>query len=102
MNTRTNIVLDDALIAQAMLRARVTTKKAAVEAALRAYTQKPDYSALLALQGRGALSDDYNPDEAYLNGWEGSQEIADNTRQATLGSKSLAAQRIRRKSKALA
>ena len=33
MNTRTNIVLDDELIAKAMARARVTTKKAAVEAA---------------------------------------------------------------------
>ena len=31
MNTRTNIVLDDDLVAQAMVRARVTTKKAAVE-----------------------------------------------------------------------
>ncbi len=34
MNTRTNIVLDDELIAQAMARAGVKTKKASVEAAL--------------------------------------------------------------------
>ncbi|MFM9879485.1 MAG: type II toxin-antitoxin system VapB family antitoxin, partial [Burkholderiaceae bacterium] len=46
MNTRTNIVLDDALVAQAMVLAKVTTKKAAVEAALRAYVKKPDYSGL--------------------------------------------------------
>ena len=39
MNTRTNIVLDDALVAQAMARAGVKTKKAAIEAALK---PKPD------------------------------------------------------------
>ncbi len=61
MNTRTNIVLDDALIAQAMARAKVTTKKAAVEAALRAYVKKPDYSGLLALEGSDVLADDYDP-----------------------------------------
>lgn len=65
MNTRTNIVLDDALIAQAMARAGVTTKKAAVEAALRAYVRKPDYSGLLALEGSNLLADDYDPDEGY-------------------------------------
>ncbi|OYY92170.1 MAG: hypothetical protein B7Y42_12835, partial [Polaromonas sp. 28-63-22] len=36
MSTRTNIVLDDELVAQAMAKARVKTKKGAVEAALRA------------------------------------------------------------------
>lgn len=61
MNTRTNIVLDDELIAQAMERAGVKTKKAAVEAALRAYVRKPDYSGLLALAGAGAIADDYDP-----------------------------------------
>ena len=65
MNTRTNIVLDDALIAQAMARAKVTTKKAAVEAALRAYVRKPDYAGLLALRGSGAIADDYDPKGAY-------------------------------------
>jgi Arc/MetJ family transcription regulator len=65
MNTRTNIVIDDELIAQAMLRAGVTTKKAAVEAALKAYVRKPDYSGLLALRGSGVLADDYDPDECY-------------------------------------
>lgn len=65
MNTRTNIVIDDELIAQAMARARVKTKKAAVEAALRAYVRKPDYSGLLALQGSNVLADDYDPDECY-------------------------------------
>ena len=65
MNTRTNIVIDDDLIAQAMVRARVTTKKAAVEAALKAYVRKPDYSGLLALRGSNVLADDYDPDECY-------------------------------------
>ena len=61
MNTRTNIVLDDELIAKAMARAKVTTKKAAVEAALRAYVRQPDYSGLLALEGSDVLADDYDP-----------------------------------------
>ena len=65
MNTRTNIVIDDDLIAQAMLRAGVTTKKAAVEAALRAYVRKPTYAGLLALQGIDVLADDYDPDACY-------------------------------------
>ena len=61
MSTRTNIVLDDELVAQAMARAGVTTKKAAVEAALRAFVRKPDYSGLLALVGTGVIADDYDP-----------------------------------------
>ena len=65
MNTRTNIVLDDELVAQAMTLARVTTKKAAVEAALRAYVRKPDYSALLALRGEGLIDPDYDPRGPY-------------------------------------
>lgn len=58
---RTNIVLDDELVAQAMERAGVKTKKAAVEAALKAFVRKPDYSGLLALVGTGVIADDYDP-----------------------------------------
>jgi len=65
MNTRTNIVLDDKLVAKAMRRAGVSTKKAAVEAALKAYVAKPDYPALLALRGSGLIADDYDPKEPY-------------------------------------
>lgn len=65
METRTNIVLDDALIAKAMARARVSTKKAAVEAALRAFVREPDYAGLLALEGSQAVAADYDPDEAW-------------------------------------
>ena len=65
MNTRTNIVLDDDLIAQAMARAGVKTKKAAVEVALKAYVRKPDYSAVLALRGKGLVDPDYDPRGPY-------------------------------------
>ncbi len=65
MSTRTNIVLDDDLVAQAMVRARVTTKKAAVEAALKAYVRKPDYSGLLALQSTDPIDPDYDPSGPY-------------------------------------
>ncbi|MGA8513164.1 MAG: type II toxin-antitoxin system VapB family antitoxin [Burkholderiaceae bacterium] len=66
MNTRTNIVLDDDLIAKAMARAHVSTKKAAVDAALRAFVREPDYSALLALEGSRLISDDYDPKGVYM------------------------------------
>ncbi len=65
MSTRTNIVIDDELIAKAMVRAGVTTKKAAVEAALKAFVREPDYSGFLALEGSDVLADDYDPDESY-------------------------------------
>lgn len=65
MSTRTNIVLDDDLIAQAMVKARVKTKKGAVEAALRAYVRKPDYSGLLASRGKGLIDEDYDPRGPY-------------------------------------
>ncbi len=65
MNTRTNIVLDDKLVAKAMKLAGVKTKKAAVEAALKAFVRKPDYSGLLALAGTGVIADDYDPKEAF-------------------------------------
>ena len=52
MNTRTNIVLDDQLVAQAMERARVTTKKAAVEAALERRGWKTFEDAQLALSAQ--------------------------------------------------
>jgi Arc/MetJ family transcription regulator len=65
METRTNIVLDDALISQVMARAGVKTKKAAIEAALKAYIRKPDYSAIMALRGTGVLADNYEASEAY-------------------------------------
>lgn len=67
MSTRTNIVLDDELVAQAMQRARVTTKKAAVEAALRAYVRKPDYAYVLSMEGSRAIADDYDPKALFVS-----------------------------------
>jgi Arc/MetJ family transcription regulator len=61
METRTNIVLDDELVAKAMAKAGVSTKKAAIDTALRAYVREPDWQGLLALAGSGVLADDYDP-----------------------------------------
>ena len=61
MGTRTNIVLDDELIGKAMAKAGVSTKKAAIDTALRAYVREPDWQGLLALAGSGVLADDYDP-----------------------------------------
>ncbi len=65
METRTNIVLNDELVERAMAKAGVTTKKAAIEAALRAYVRAPDWKGLLALSGSGALADDYDPSRLF-------------------------------------
>lgn len=94
MNTRTNIVIDDDLIAQAMARAGVKTKKAAVEAALRAYVKKPDYLGLLALRGTGVLADDYDPDECYkqypVEAWMAAAPAADTVLPTESGAQSAA------------
>jgi Arc/MetJ family transcription regulator len=61
VNMRTNIDLDDQLLDRAMLKARVDTKRAAVEAALRAYVETPDYAALLAAPAEDLIDNDYEP-----------------------------------------
>jgi len=65
MKIRTHIALDDQLAAQALPRVGIKTKKAAVEAALKASVSKPDYAGLLTLTGSGVLATDYDPDETY-------------------------------------
>lgn len=65
--TRTNIVLDDALVEQAMKKAGVTTKKAAIEAALRAFVREPDWNFIAAMEGSGAVADDYAPQAAFTH-----------------------------------
>ena len=65
MDTRTNIVLDDDLVARAMAKAGVTTKKAAIEVALRAYVREPDWAGLLSLEGSGLIADDYDRHAAF-------------------------------------
>ena len=61
MHSRTNIVLDDKLVRQAMKKAGVKTKREAVEAALQAFVREPDYAAVLALRGSGGVADRYDP-----------------------------------------
>ena len=65
MNKRTHIAVDNELVTQAMALARVKTKKAAIEAALRASIQKPDYSRLLVLQGQDLIDPEYDPRGPY-------------------------------------
>lgn len=67
MESRTNIVLDDELVAKAMAKAGVTTKKAAIDTALRAYVREPDWQGLLALAGSGVLADDYDPASLFVD-----------------------------------
>ncbi len=67
METRTNIFLDDELVDKAMSKAGVTTKKAAVEIALRDYVRQPDWKGLLDLEGSQALADDYDPSKPFNN-----------------------------------
>lgn len=85
MSTRTNIVLDDELVAQAMARAGVKTKKAAVEAALRAFVRKPDYSGLLALVGAGTIADDYDPKALFQNVPHAAEPVAPYATDRTTG-----------------
>ena len=58
---RTNIVIDDKLLAKAMKLARAKTKREAVQVALEHYVKSRDYSRLLALAGRGDVADGYDP-----------------------------------------
>ena len=76
MDTRTNIVLDDELVAKAMAKAGVTTKKAAIDTALRAYVREPDWQGLLALGGSGVLADDYDP-KALFAGTPGRRMVSE-------------------------
>ena len=85
METRTNIVLDDDLVAKAMAKAGVVTKKAAIDTALRAYVREPDWQGLLALAGSGVLADDYDPATLFTA-----------TATSTLLSEPLVAYRVRR------
>jgi len=61
LNTRTNIVLDDSLIEQAMQKANVHTKREAVDAALKAFVRAPDWAFALSLRGSNLVHSDYDP-----------------------------------------
>ena len=57
---RTNIVLDDKLVRQAMKLANVRTKREAVDAALRKFVQSGQQKKLLELFGTGGLRKNYH------------------------------------------
>lgn len=59
MEIRTNIVLDDELVQRTMKKAGVSTKKAAIEAALHAFLREPDWDFILSMEGSGAVAPDY-------------------------------------------
>ena len=59
---RTNIELDDKLIAQAMKKTGAASKREAVQIALRELVKAPpDYSEILKMFGSGALDPHYDP-----------------------------------------
>lgn len=57
---RTNIVLDDALLREAMKLARVRTKREAVQIALERFVQSGRQKRLLELRGGGGIREDYD------------------------------------------
>ena len=61
---RTNIVLDEKLIKQAMKLAHVKTKREAVDVALRRYVHSGKQKKLLELYGTGGVRKDYDYKQA--------------------------------------
>jgi Arc/MetJ family transcription regulator len=57
---RTNIVLDDKLVREAMKLANVTTKREAVDVALRRFVQAGRQRRMLALKGSGGVQAGYD------------------------------------------
>ena len=57
---RTNIVLDDKLVKEAMKLANVKTKREAVDVALRRFVQSGKQRKLLDLFGTGGIRKDYD------------------------------------------
>ncbi len=59
---RTNVDIDDKLLAKVMKKAGAKTKREALHVAMREYvTEAPDYSAILKLFGAGIMDPDYDP-----------------------------------------
>ena len=58
---RTNIVLDEKLVAKAMQKSGAKTMREAVDTALREYVSEPDYEGLLALAGADRIDPEYDP-----------------------------------------
>ena len=57
---RTNIVLDDKLVQEAMKLANVKTKREAVDVALRRFVQNGRQRRMLALKGTGGIQAGYD------------------------------------------
>lgn len=57
---RTNIVLDDRLIKEAMRLSRARTKREAVDRALRDFVSRSKQRDILALVGEGVIAPDYD------------------------------------------
>ena len=57
---RTNIVLDEKLVREAMKLANVRTKREAVHVALRRFVQSGRQKKLLELYGKGGIRKDYD------------------------------------------
>jgi Arc/MetJ family transcription regulator len=61
---RTNIDIDDKLLAKVMKLARARTKREAIHLALEHYVESRDYSRILALAGTGGVAEGYDPKAA--------------------------------------
>ena len=61
---RTNIDIDDKLLAKAMKLARAKTKRETIHVALEHYVKSRDYSRILALAGKGGVAQGYDPKAA--------------------------------------
>jgi len=61
---RTNIVLDEKLVKEAMKLAKVKTKREAVDIALRRYVHSGKQKRLLDLHGSGGVRKDYDYKQA--------------------------------------
>jgi Arc/MetJ family transcription regulator len=59
--SRTNIVLDERLVARVKRLSRAKTTREAVHVALEHYARSRDYSKVLALYGSGGVAKDYDP-----------------------------------------
>lgn len=66
--TRTNIVLDRALVAKVKKLSKASTTREAVQVALEHYARSRDYSRVLALFGSGGVTPGYDPKKAAPSG----------------------------------
>lgn len=61
---RTNVVLDEKLVARVKRLSRARTTREAIQLALEHYARSRDYSKVLALYGTGGVAADYDPKAA--------------------------------------